>query len=67
MPVLMGLRPTKKNENPRERRAIMMVVAGRRGRRGSGEVETECLSDPERANVPMIVRQPSLPGAGDST
>ena len=34
---------------------MMVVPTERRGRRGSEEVETECLSDPEHANERMLV------------
>src|ERR1700690_1501820 len=58
--------PTNINENPRQGSGgTIDSVTGRRGRRGSGVVETVCLSDPERAYVPMIVHLP-LPLAGAS-
>src|SRR5450755_1229619 len=61
-----ALWPTNINENPRQGSGgTIDSVTGRRGRRGSGVVETVCLSDPERAYVPMIVHLP-LPLAGAS-
>ena len=60
MSVPMGLRPTKMHENPLELASgYDDYVTGRRDRRRSGVLETECLSDPERAYVPMIVRRRS--------
>jgi hypothetical protein len=59
----MGLRPTKTNENPLDAvKEYPPGIAGRRGLRGNGEVETDRLSDPERAHGPMIVRRPPLAG-----
>jgi hypothetical protein len=56
-------------ENPLQRRRVT-ISASRDGEvvAAVGFLETECLSDPERANVPIIVKSP-LPraGAGENT
>jgi hypothetical protein len=60
-------RPAEIYENPSEHvRHYDGGVAGTARSARHGEVETECLSDPERANEPMIVH--AFPAMGlDST
>jgi hypothetical protein len=55
----MALRATEIYENPHDRAArgfTLERLRERRGRGGSGAVETDSLSDPERAFVPIIVQ-----------
>lgn len=58
----MGLRPTKMDENALElgRGIPWGELRERRGRRRSGEVETDSLSDPERASE-LIIERGRLP------
>ena len=59
----MDLWSTKPHENHGDAGGRMLFnVVGRRGRHGSGEVETAGLSDPERAYGPMIMNRVPLVG-----
>jgi hypothetical protein len=56
--VPMGLRPTNRDENRRGlQRHPMKWCSSGRGRKSSGEVEADLLSDPERALEQMSVRR----------
>jgi hypothetical protein len=63
----MDLWSTKMDENPGGEEYVWSRLRERRGRRRSGEVETDNLSDPERATEPILVRGDLPAGRSQST